>query len=74
MPDAHPLGARPFGREQYIKKFRTLANGVLEEDEIERFLEAAQLLPKLKALEFDALNFTARPGLLESVVEPEGLF
>ncbi len=74
MPDAHPLGARPFAREQYIEKFRTLANGVLDEDEIERFLEAAQLLPKLKAIEFDALNFTARPGLLESVADPEGLF
>ncbi len=44
VADAHPLGARPFGREQYVKKFRTLAAGVLEDAEIERFLDLAQRL------------------------------
>src|SRR5699024_5505782 len=29
VADAHPHGARPFGREQYVAKFRTLAEGVL---------------------------------------------
>ena len=27
VADAHPLGARPFAREQYVHKFRTLADG-----------------------------------------------
>ena len=27
VADAHPLGARPFKRPDYIKKFRTLAEG-----------------------------------------------
>ena len=27
VADAHPLGARPFAREQYVNKFRTLAAG-----------------------------------------------
>ncbi|WP_367882342.1 MmgE/PrpD family protein [Rathayibacter oskolensis] len=39
VADAHPLGAHPFTREQYVAKFRTLAEGVLEGAEIERFLE-----------------------------------
>src|SRR5699024_11431452 len=29
VADAHPLGERPFEREQYIEKFRTLAHGIL---------------------------------------------
>ena len=32
VADAHPLGARPFGREDYIRKFRLLAEPVLEPD------------------------------------------
>ncbi|MEP6481798.1 MAG: MmgE/PrpD family protein [Rhodoglobus sp.] len=50
VADAHPLGARPFGREQYIHKFRTLAEGVLASGEIERFLDTAQSLATLKEL------------------------
>ncbi len=50
VADAHPLGARPFGREQYVGKFRALAAGVLAEKEIERFLDLAQRLPELTDL------------------------
>ena len=73
LPDAHPLGARPFGREQYIEKFRSLATGVLDDQEIERFLSAAQRLTEMKAGDFAELSFSARPRLLASVTEPEGL-
>jgi 2-methylcitrate dehydratase len=41
VADAHPLGARPFAREQYVGKFRSLAAGVLADAEIE--LSAAEL-------------------------------
>jgi len=74
VADAHPLGARPFAREQYINKFKTLASGVLEEAEIERFLALVQRLPELTAAELGGLTITAKPGLLESVKNPEGLF
>ncbi len=74
VADAHPLGARPFGREQYVAKFRTLAEDVLEPAEIERFLDAAQRLPELSAPELGGLTITARPGLLDSVPLPKGLF
>jgi 2-methylcitrate dehydratase len=72
VADAHPLGARPFARADYIKKFRTLAAPVLEEAEIERFLETVQRLPELKAGELDGLNILAKAGVLGE--GPKGLF
>lgn len=74
VADAHPLGARPFGRAQYVKKFRTLAAGVLEEAEIERFLALAERLPSLTSAEVRELTIVGRPGLLDSVPTPTGLF
>ncbi len=74
VADAHPLGARPFGREDYVRKFRTLAADVLEESEIERFLDVAQRLPELAPEELAGLGFSARHGLLASVESPRGLF
>jgi 2-methylcitrate dehydratase len=74
VADAHPLGARPFARANYVEKFRTLADGVLEAPEIERFLDLAQRLPQLRADELAGLTVTARAGLLQSVPTPKGLF
>ncbi|KAE8765716.1 MmgE/PrpD family protein [Georgenia thermotolerans] len=74
VADAHPLGARPFGREQYVQKFRTLAAGVLEPAEIERFLDAAQRLPELDAAGLAELTVTAPAGLLAPMTTPEGIF
>lgn len=69
VADAHPRGARPFGRAQYVEKFHTLAAGVVAPAEQERFLAAAQRLSALgpdelgeltiKALDAEAL---ARPS------------
>lgn len=74
VADAHPLGAHPFTREQYVAKFRTLAEHVLEAEEIERFLALAQRLPDLGADELGGLTVVAKTGLLSSVQNPEGLF
>ncbi len=74
VADAHPLGARPFAREQYINKFRTLAAGLVEADEIDRFISAAENLEKLGAGELDALNITAAPGVIDLAAAPQGLF
>jgi Uncharacterized protein involved in propionate catabolism len=70
VADAHPLGARPFARPQYVHKFRTLAEGVLADAEIDRFLELAERLPELTAAEVAALNVHAT-GL---PTPPKGLF
>jgi 2-methylcitrate dehydratase len=74
VADAHPQGARPFGRDDYADKFRTLAADALEASEIERFLDVAQRLPELTAEELPGLSFSARHGLLASVDSPRGLF
>ncbi|WP_353808319.1 MmgE/PrpD family protein [Agromyces sp. SYSU T00194] len=74
VADAHPLGARPFAREQYVQKFRTLAERSLEAPEIDRFLDVAARLPELGPDELGGLTFTAAPGLLTTVENPEGLF
>ncbi len=68
VADAHPLGARPFAREQYIHKFRSLADGVLEAGEIERFLDTAQNLPNLT----DLTGLTVNGNF--SAVTPKGIF
>ncbi|TAM67427.1 MAG: MmgE/PrpD family protein [Microbacteriaceae bacterium] len=74
VADAHPLGARPFGRAQYVDKFRSLAADVLPPSEIDRFLDTVQRLPQLRADEFGALTFTARTGALDADAQPEGIF
>jgi 2-methylcitrate dehydratase len=74
VADAHPLGAKPFGRAEYVNKFRTLAADVLEEGEIVRFLSAAERLPKLAAGELGQLTVVARNGLLTSIPTPNGIF
>lgn len=74
VADAHPLGARPFGREQYIAKFRTLAAEAVAPEEIDRFLDAVQRLPELGAGELDALNIVAKDGVIDLAAAPKGLF
>ena len=56
VANAHPLGARPFGREDYIRKFRTMTEGIITSREANRFLEAVQDLARLKAGDLDQLN------------------
>ncbi|WEO78227.1 MmgE/PrpD family protein [Cryobacterium sp. SO2] len=74
VADAHPLGARPFVREDYIEKFRLLAADALEQPEIERFLSVAQRLPELTAAELGTLTLVARPGLFDTLPSLNGIF
>ncbi|MGN8553036.1 UNVERIFIED_CONTAM: MmgE/PrpD family protein [Microbacterium sp. SLM126] len=74
VADAHPLGARPFAREDYVRKFRLLAGPVLSEDEIERFLGLAERLPELSAEEVQQLTIAAEFGVLAAAPAPKGLF
>ncbi|GAB3049398.1 MmgE/PrpD family protein [Sediminivirga luteola] len=57
VADAHPLGAKPFAREDYIRKFRTLAEGIVAPAEQDRFLELVQRLPELSGTEVRQLSF-----------------
>ena len=74
VADAHPQGARPFARAQYVDKFRSLADGVLEQREIARFLDAAENLAALPAGELHRLNVLAAPGVIDPSAAPKGLF
>lgn len=74
VADAHPLGARPFAREQYINKFRSLAEGLVTPEEIDRFIAAAERLPELAAGEMNQLNIMAAPGVIDAAAAPKGLF
>lgn len=64
VANAHPNGARPFVREDYIRKFLTLTDGLISARESNRFLEAAQNLAKLPAGELHQLNVALPAGTL----------
>ncbi|WP_214467679.1 MmgE/PrpD family protein [Microbacterium flavescens] len=74
VADAHPLGARPFAREDYVRKFRILAEPVLSAAEIDRFLELAERLPELTPDEVQQLSIVAEFGVLAAAPAPKGLF
>ena len=59
VADAHPLGARPFARAQYVEKFGALAEGVVPEHEQRRFLRAVEQLEELPAGQLHRLTVTA---------------
>ncbi len=73
VANAHPFGARPFVRENYINKFRTLTDGILDKGESERFLDLVQRLPDLSAEEVRRLNPVAPDGYLQENAA-KGLF
>lgn len=64
IANAHPNGARPFGREQYVQKFRTLTEGIISTREANRFLEVVQDLARLPAGELHMLNVALPAGTL----------
>lgn len=75
VADAHPLGARPFQREQYIAKFTALADGVIDDAEQRRFLSTVEGLPGLDPGALGALNLTVNPRVLEKAPTiPAGIF
>ena len=58
--DAHPYGSRPFKREDYINKFLTLTENILDKKESDRFLKTVQNLRKLKPGQLDKLNINVK--------------
>ncbi|HEX7391112.1 MAG TPA: MmgE/PrpD family protein [Acidiphilium sp.] len=64
VANAHSLGAHPFGRADYIRKFETLTDGIVSARESARFLEAVQELPRLPAGELGRLNVALPAGAL----------
>ena len=72
VANAHPLGAKPFGREDYLRKFLKLTEGILFKQEAERFLEVVQRLPDLSGEEIQNLSLSLPDGTL--VAGKQGIF
>ena len=63
--DAHPYGSRPFKRQDYINKFLTLTEKILNKKESDRFLKTVQNLKRLKAGQLDKLNIEVRKSKIK---------
>ena len=63
--DAHPYGARPFKRQNYINKFITLTEGIIDKKESDRFLKNVQKLRSLKSGQLDKLNIEVKKSKLK---------
>ena len=74
VADAHPLGARPYERTDYIGKFRTLTAGIVAPAEQDRFLEVVQTLPELPAARLAGLTVSADPAALTVADSGGGIF
>jgi 2-methylcitrate dehydratase len=59
MADAHPLGAAPFTRPDYRRKLTTLAGGVVEAAELDRFTGLVERLGELAPDELGGLTVAA---------------
>ncbi len=63
--DAHPYGSRPFKRQNYIQKFLTLTNNILDKKESFRFLKTVQNLKNLKSGELNKLNIKVKKSKIK---------
>ncbi len=72
VADAHPSGRKPFKRDQYIQKFRTLTAGLITRKESERFLSTVQKLKKLK--ELSGLNIQVIQSFNKRINNQSGIF
>ena len=71
--DAHPYGARPFKRQNYINKFLTLTEGILDKKESDRFLITVQNLKNLKSGHLGKINIEVKKSDLKRNLK-KGIF
>ena len=71
--NAHPYGSRPFKRQNYVEKFLTLTDGILDKKESFRFLRAAQNLQNLKKGELNKLNIQIKKNQIKKNLK-KGIF
>jgi len=75
VANAHPLGAKPFGRADYLRKFETLTEGLVSIGESKRFPQLVQNLAQLTAAEVGELNVVLPPDkLTRAVRDKRGIF
>ena len=71
--NAHPYGSRPFKRQNYVEKFLTLTDRILDKKESSRFLRAAQNLQNLKKGELNKLNIQIKKNQIKKNLK-KGIF
>ena len=75
VANAHSLGAKPFQRADYIRKFKTLTSEIITDAESERFLNLVQRLPELSAQELLGLTpQISAERLRHNVRDTRGIF
>jgi 2-methylcitrate dehydratase len=73
--NAHPAGAKPFTRPNYVNKFLTLTEGIVEKAEQQRFLSLVEKLPSLSWEQLCELNVVVREASLENAKrDTRGIF
>jgi 2-methylcitrate dehydratase len=66
VANAHPFGAKPFKRPDYINKFRTLTDGIVAKAEADRFIGLVDRLDQLSPAEILQLNVQVNAELLKN--------
>ena len=75
VANAHPSGAKPFKREDYIRKFKSLTEQLLDHNESDRFLDIVQELPALDNSGLRKINIEVKSDLIEKgKLDPGGIF
>lgn len=75
FPNAHPMGAKPFTRTDYIGKLERLSEGMITSRECARFIELAENLPHLSPQDLLGLNLEVKAGSLRfSKRDTRGIF
>ena len=74
VADAHPSGKRPFKREDYINKFKSLTANIIDQEESERFLNNAQSLRELDKSDLHKLNIEIKTDLQKDKILKKTIF
>ena len=74
VADAHPAGKRPFGRKEYINKFKVLTDNIISKKESQRFLKCVQNLRKLKPKDLKGLNVENLPKMRKRIKNSKSIF
>ena len=72
VANAHPLGATPWKRPDYVNKFRIMTEGLITAAEVRRFLQACEELPDLRAGDLHRLHVAMPEGTV--TVGKPGIF
>ena len=74
VADAHPSGKRPFERYNYIEKFITLTQGIVEKNEAKRFIKDVQNLRKMEPKDLLKLNIKVKNKFFSEQKGSIGIF